>query len=274
MTNPFKTFRVLPFYGASHTVVEWELADDAEGAVYLYYSEAGVPGSWTILNPNLPETGRSGQYLVTLPFQDPFRFIYFRGLVDAGGPPETWLKGPAVTALDTLPRSEYFVVREIMRREYHSMKFAGNGLRAFHLIPREKGAAASNTDAETRQRLGPDCPASGLDGYGHLYAGGFYPPVQTWVRLTDAWQEDHKPRQDATGEDIESDHQFRLLAFPRPDEHHVIALIGTDQRFVLSQPMQPFYFRGMVPICWHVSVKLLERDDPRCRIPLPEPLPG
>lgn len=270
-TQPFKTFVVQPAYGFYRAAVNWELSPTVTGNVYFYRSESGLAGSWTLLNPNAPATGSSGQFLDNAMPGDNMNFIHYRGLVDDGGPPEGWLKGPDVTALDSLSRREYMLTREIMRREYQAMSGPyGNGLRALHYVPKTTGAAAPHTDPETGQVLGPDCPDAALKGYGTLWAGGFHPPVQTWVRLVTMTPQGRPDREDATGAYSKSDVHLRLLAYPKPDKGHVIVLPASDRRYVIGASVLPFFLRGAVPVFWEADASLLNNDDIRYLLPLPE----
>lgn len=269
----FSAFHVLPSYGPRETVVEWERAQGSTGNVYIARSETGVNGSWVVLNNGAPMTGLSGQITDTHQALDVFSIFYYRGVVDPGdgSAPATWPKGPSVTAFDTLARHEYFIVREILRREYLSMRGpAGQGIPAFHLVARQSGPQAANTDIETGQRLGPTCRDDPDAGYGKIWKGGYFPPVQTWVRMLQMDGEDPKYRNDAKGADPDGAVKFRFLAFPKVDEGHVIILPESDRRYTVLPPVERFFFRGIAPIAWEAKCAIIDRDDDRHKIPVPE----
>lgn len=270
--TPFKTFLVSPAYGRYTAAISWELAAGITGDVYFYRSESGLPGTWVILNPDAPATGSSGDYLDTTPAPLMFVPIYYRALVDPGGPPETWLKGPAITALDGYTRREYLISREILRREYRMMA-THNGLPMFHYIPKLDGDVASDVDIETRQILGPGCPEDPDQGYGGLWINRFHPPVQSWAMIMEMAPEDYKIRPEGTGDDPESNVTLRMLAFPKPGAGHMIAFPKSDRRYVIMDPIRRYYLRGAIPLLWECGAMLLDRDDARYRIQLPELLP-
>ena len=93
--NPFQTFKIVPFYGAGQAVIQWSLFLGLSGNVYFYRSDDGV--SWKALNPDTPATGISGEFLDPTVGSDPLNIVYYRGMVDPGGGPDTWMDGPAVT---------------------------------------------------------------------------------------------------------------------------------------------------------------------------------
>jgi len=270
--NPFQIFEVRPAYGRIEAVIRWKLAAGVTGDVYFYRSESGVPGSWELLNPDEPWALSEGEFLDTTPRADMFSFVYYRGLVDPGAPPEGWLKGPSIRATDTYARREYMIAREVLRREYNFMR-NHDGLRCFHLVQREKGAAAAGMDPETGQQLGPGCPDDPAQGFTTSWAGGFYEPVQTWAMFYQLSPKDHKLRDDAMGMDEESNVVLRLLAYPRPNLGNLIVFPESDRRYAVADPITPYYLRGNLPLIWEVNCQKLDDVDMRYKIVMPDLLP-
>jgi hypothetical protein len=240
------------------------------GDVFFYRSETGA-GGWTLLNPTSPAVGTSGTFLdLTAVNIDPFTIPRYRGLVDNGGAPETWLKGPIVSALDRITRKEYFLARAIIRREYRSFSGPkGNGIRAFHLVPKDSGTAIATHDSQTGQTLGPSCADDPDSGFGMPWQGGFHPPLQTWVHLFQVPAVRIEDRQDMTGENRSAIAHLRLLAFPKPEVGHLIVLPESDRRYVVNASIESFTLRGSIPLFWEVEGMLLERTDARSRLRMP-----
>lgn len=270
--NPFTTFEIAPAYGVYETAISWSLAAGVTGNVFFYRSETGVPGSWELLNPATPATGAEGTYLDTTPAPRMLVPVFYRGLVDPGGAPETWLKGPAVTSYDSYSRREYLLAREVLRREYRMMA-THNGLPIFHYATKWRGTAATGVDAETHQLLGPDCAQDPSSGFGGLWVGRYHPPVQSWCMVVNMMDEDQKIRPEAAGEDPEASIGLRLLAFPKPGREHLIVFPRSDRRYVITDPIRRFHLRGNLPLLWECNALLLDRDDARYRIRIPELLP-
>jgi hypothetical protein len=269
LMSPFSLFTISPAYGVYETAISWTLAPRVSGRVYIYRSESGTPGSWTLLNPDNGLEGTAGDYLDSTPALKMFVPIYYRGVVDPGGPPESWLIGPIVTALESTTRREYLITREIMRREYRMMA-SRNGMQMFHYVPKAAGTQATDADLETRQILGPACPGDSGSGFTSLYAGGFHEPVQSWAMIMQMDDDDHKIRPDATGEDPSSSVMLRLLPFPKPEHGHMIVFPKADIRYVIVDPIKRYQLRGSTPLLWEASAMLLDRDDERYRIRPPE----
>ncbi len=271
LANPFLEFRIAPCFGRNEVAITWQVAPGLTGTVLLYRSPDGVKGSWKLINEGMAG-GLSGQFVdFGQPNDDMFVIWRYRGVLDTGGPPEEWIPGPIVSPQESLSRSEYFITREIIRREYLSMSAErGNGVPAFHLIPKTGGVAVDHYDEETGQTTGVDCPDDPDSGFGTPWQGGFHPPLQTWVRIDAMEPWVLESRLDLTGDNRKANVNFRLLAFPRPDVGHLIVLPGSDRRYVISDPINSFYLRGAVPLFWEAKGLLLERTDPRCRIRMPE----
>ena len=270
LASPFAVFDLLPCYGHNEAVITWALQPGITGSVYFYRSETGV-GGWKLLNPTAGASGSSGSFTDSTAVNiDPFTIPRYRGMVDGGGAPSTWLKGPAISALDRLTRKEYFLTCNIIRREYRGMSGPkGNGIRAFHLVPKESGDPTRTYNPETGQILGPDCPDDAATGHGTPWQGGFYPPLQTWVHLFQVPATRLEDRQDLTGENRISAAHMRLLAFPKPEPGHLIVLPESDRRYAITSPIEVFMLRGSVPLFWEVEALLLERHDARAKIRMP-----
>jgi hypothetical protein len=265
MLGAFQIFNVWPTYGEATAQIEWKLADETpDGDIYFYRSRDGVKGSWELLNET-PASGREGLFIdPNLPQDNPLDFYYYRGMVDVGG---TFHKGVAVGALDRLGFKEYNLLRAAIRREYLHMR-RGSGVPAWHCIPRSFGTPAAGTDPDTGVKLADGCAGPDM-GFGEKYAGGFNPPVATRVWILQMQPRNRVQRPDATGSDAQEDVVLRLMAFPRPAEGHMIVLPESDRRYVIAEPIDRFFFRGIAPMFWECRGQLLDRRDPRHRLPIP-----
>ena len=272
MSNPFATFSVTPTYGSFRAVIDYKLAPGVGGDIYFYRSFTGT-NDWSILNPGQPMAAAAGQFADSDLVADFSPTVYYRGLVDPGGGEGSWLPGPAVAPFEQLLRRQRLGAAKILKLEYKAM--AGrksDGTRVWYYIPITDGETVTRFDAETGQLLGPDCPGSAEDGFGTPFKGGFLPPLQTWVRILSAAPMGNTTPAEATRTDEKADMIFRLLAHPRPREGHMIVMPLSDQRYVLKDPITPFYFPGTtVPIAWEAPARLLYPTDARQRI-VPPPI--
>ncbi len=173
---------------------------------------------------------------------------------------------PIVGMFDKLTRAEYGGVHKIIKMEYTRMR-AGNGLQAFHYLPLVEGEENPNYDTETGQQLIATCPDDG--SYGLPYLGGYGPPVQTWIELMQIGPEINVDKQDGKGADSTYNVRARMLAFPKPMINHLIVHPTTDNRYAVGERVQPYLFKGLIPISYDVELRLLNRNDQRYKVPVP-----
>ena len=263
----FNHFKVYPVLGEGTSNIEWEATEGAAGEVHLYRSELGTPGSWTRINQTAQPL--SGVFWDrTVPKDDAFAHHYYRGLIAPSADPTTWLRGESVSALDGLTRREHLMLKAILRREWRDM-VRGNGLEAWHCIPLDRGEPAAGVDPETGIRLKAPCPGDPAFGFGQDKAGGFGPPLLTRVRFLQIGGMGEVAREGEQGYDQEKQVMLRLMAFPRPRAGHMICLGASDRRYVLDDPIQPFWFKADHAVTWECPAKLLDRRDPRYLLPMP-----
>jgi len=276
MNTPFQLFTVEPTYGAFRAVINVRLAAGLAGDVYIYRALDGAT-EWKLLNPGAPLVLTAGGF-ISFGDEDLIADFsirpYYRGVLDPnGGDPSTWLAGPPVAPFEFINRRQQTRIQAIVKREYRAMSGRkGDGLQVVHLIPLEDGETVSRYDAETDQLLGPSCRNDPSDeGFGTRFVGGYYPPLQTWAKMTEASPEVDQPEQGGMTRQIQkADVGFRLLAHPRPAVGHLICLTRSDRRYVLNSPIKPYYFPGTdVVIAWEAGASLIENDDPRARLTIP-----
>lgn len=267
--NPFSIFKVYPDWGAGSARIEWEVTSGVVGEnIYLYRSPLGLPGTWERITPD-PQT-RAGTFVDTgVPRDDLHAFHYYRGLIADSDVEDTWLRGEAISALSTLTRREYHVIKTILRREWRDM-VRGNGVAALHCIAKESGELASGVDPVMRVTSAAACPGDTNYGYGQLFAGGFHEPVATRVRFLQIAKQADTDTEDATGARQDREVSLRLMAFPRPRKGHMIVLPDSDRRYVLTDSIQPFWFKAEYPVAWECKAMLIEQRDARHKLPSPD----
>ena len=268
MSMLFKKFRVIPRFGAFSATIEFELTEGFTGDLYFYRSLSGTT-DWVLLNPEAPVSAASGTFADTNLDAGFLTTPFYCGVLDpAGGGPETWIKGSVVAPYDFLTNLQRRRISAIVRREYRLMSGNKSGMRVLHLVPRDSGDAAYYYDAQTGQILGPGC--GGSDSYGKPFAGGYYPPVQTWALLFSADPRDKREGTEGGPEEESAGMKARLLAYPHPARGHLLCLPQSDTRYAVADPITPFFFPGTdVPIAWEVPLVRLDRTDPVYRLPLP-----
>ena len=271
MSSPFSSFNVEPAFGAFRAVINFTLKAGIIGDTYIYRSGNGVNG-WELLNPDSPLPAGTTSFADTDLVTRFERAPYYRGMVDPGGGPDSWLGGPPVATFQFLTARQRRGATAILKREFRKMSGAKTDASVvLHYIPLEDGEAARWYDPETGQIYGVDCPASETDGFGTRFQGGFNPPIQTWARMIQAAPIVENSGADAMRVNDSADLTIRFLSHPIPRKGHLIIFPQADRRYVVEGPITPFFFPGTtVPLAWESPVKLLEPTDDRHRIEIPE----
>lgn len=261
-TTPFLDLVVQPSYGSRNVLLSWTVSSCFPSLKYLVFRSVhnGAP-PWELITED---------YILTTQFIDEafvvdnrMQQVHYRlSAIDSDG---NEYDSPIVGMFDRLTRSEYGAIHKIMLQEYKRMR-SGNGLRVFHYSPLLEGEPNEAYDPETGQQLIATCPDDG--SYGLPFKGGYGPPVQTWVELMKVGPEINSDKPDGKGAITQYNLQARMLAFPKPMLNHLIIHPTTDNRYAVGEQVQPYLFKGLVPIAYDVTLQLLSRNDPRYKVPV------
>ena len=261
--NPFIDIVVQPSHGDRKVLVSWVLAQGfASLKVYVLRSvHNGAPPWVAISNSAVPGQSFEDDAFV---IDNRMQTVHYR-LVGVAAD-NTRYDSPIVGMFDKLTRAEYGGVHKMIKMEYTRMR-SGNGLRAFHYLPLVEGENNPNYDEETGQHLIATCPDD--DSYGLPYLGGYGPPVQTWLELMQIGPEINTDKPDGKGADTSYNVRARMLAFPKPMTNHLVIHTPTDNRYAVGEQVQPYLFKGLIPIAYDVQLRLLSRSDNRYKVPVP-----
>lgn len=264
----FRNVRIYPKHGNREAAITWELADGAPaGSVYVAFSSTGTKNTWAELNPDTPVASAIGFY------QDPTLFMnkgsadgFYRLLLIAGG--TDYLSEP-FQIMGDITRPEYGIIRAMIHQEFTQMRVT-NGFPVWHCIPREHGTPALSVDPDTGKQEGEECDVvdPAVRSYGMAFQGGFYAPVLTWMRVL-AHNEGLKDDPDKFSPEDMLKTSVRLMAFPRPARGHMIVDPTTDMRYLVGEEINPFRFRGVMPVAYNVTLEHLNQSDERYQFPLP-----
>lgn len=262
----FRSITVQPAYGRNKVVVSWALDPDYEaGDIYVYRSPTGIDKSedWELLNPDAPVNGVDFYTDLTLSDKNLFRHYHYRLLLDLNG---TYYDSPVMGMFsEDFNKTEYGALYTMRRREYLRMR-SGNGVRVIHAIPSSNGDKADNYDHEAEKQI---TACHDDESYGEEFQKGYKNVVQTWAEMLNAGPETNE-QTEGGGYDQKQQFNFRLLAFPKPESGHIIIFPNSDKRFLVENGVQPFLFKGHLPVAYQVPCSLLDRADPRHKIEIPD----
>lgn len=258
---------IVPSHGLRTAAVRWSVPPGHEGdQVYVYFSPAGVSGSWVLLT-STPVEGQTHWVDQDFVIRNKTTRGYYRVAMRAQD--GTIIDSDPAGIYEALSRQELGMLRLKIKQEVFEAR-SRNGLPMWHCIPRMSGELSDNIDPDTDQAVGVECPAAQDQSYGQRYKGGFYLPVLTWVRARATRFIAGKDRADNLGSEDDRRLRCRFLPFPELRPEHMFVNPQTDDRYVVDTNITPYLLRGVAPLAWEAELILLPRNDPRYRFPTPD----
>jgi hypothetical protein len=265
----FSSFNIQPSYGRESVFLTWTIPGYEDGDIYVYRSPTGIPvaDDWELLNENDPVQDVNFYADSTFYDKHDFRKWYYRLLlVHDDQEHDSPIVGMFFEALN---KTEYGLLYTMRRREFLRMR-QGNGVRVFHCIPSTTGPKAEAYNSISGKNM---AQCDNDDSLGTLFDQGFRTCFQTWAEISQAGPQQLEQLQDGAGFNEVQKFRIRLLAFPQPEQGHVIVLPASDQRFIVDGEIQPYLFKGFAPVAYDVQASYLSKSDPRHRLEMPTPLP-
>jgi hypothetical protein len=262
----FLGISVQPSYGKSDAIIRWTVdaeLESAEADYYVFRSPDGA-GDWERANSTAVED--AFEYLdVGFHYSSRIKVPHYR--VMAVLPDGSPVHSHTVGLFDSLRRSEYGACHYITRQEYRQIR--QSGIPVLHYIPKTRGEIAPNWDEELGKITGP-CDTPGKESYGQKYVGGYRDPFYTHILYTDTGPVVKMDREDGLGILDGDKVQARMLSFPRPEKGHLIVHPETDNRYMVTDVVKPYKFRGIYPVAFMTQLELLRREDPAYSVPTPD----
>lgn len=265
--NPFQSVTVQPAFGNMSCMITWSvLPQYSDAQFFIYRSPTGVALSddWVILNENNPVSGVSFFEDNLLTDQSKFRVYHYRILMEhASGE----FDSPIVTTFsEKLTKSQFGALYKMRRMEFLRMRH--NGVPVYHCIPSVDGEKSPAYNHYSGALAGVDCLAP--EAFGTWFANGFQTIIQTRAEITSVGAMNVKDDEKGAFLAEEQQFQLRLLGFPVPEVGHIIVVPYSDVRLVIEGDIQPFMFRGFLPVAYDAKASQLSKDDARYKLPLPE----
>lgn len=254
-------------YGSSTVLLEWTLDVPHEGyAVSIYRSPDGI-GDWTLITPEA--AGVTGGRFEDKSFRLPDmaqQLTYRLDLepVNSNGDVADVLHSVLATPSEylSLGARDRRTVRGMVMAEITRLK-RGAGVPCWLLAPLKNPTTRSVYEQLTGLRAAVGCKNDDAN-----LANYFTHPFQTWVQLK---QQVNRMERTQDGEGIEEEVKLtaRLPGYPVPRSYYLLVLPDSDRRFLLDTVQQAFLYRGVVPVCYDVSLIELNRTDPHYRLVMP-----
>ena len=254
--NPFLDIKVLPTYGDFSALITWRLSAGFERSTFSVYRSPDGINDWQLIGKEKGITS----------FRDPglapdgkLNETYYRVTLEKG---ELKAASDTVATFGTVPRREFAAARKIMELEVRQ-------LRHHHAVKVCKLRVTGNpcpicVDPDTGQVSG----SSMCDTCYHTgYEGGFWAPVDTFMRIEQRSQSVQVDSAEGAGSTDPTYDKARMLAFPFLEKNDLIVYPPADRRW-LVESCEIAYFNGKIPLIATLSLVLLRRTDVRYSFPI------
>lgn len=268
----FTSFTMQPVYGQQLVGLTWGVLPQFDGGEIFVYRSLSGNAPWDLLNEEgIPAAlGYWVDNVGALMGRKQLNVHYRLALEVKRVGATLVFDSEIINTATALPARQQRTISDMMRAEWQNM-YESNGVRAWLFAPLLKGIPVPGFDFQTKQMLSTGMQVAGKESYGEAYVGGYGQPMLTWIQLLGGGVQNFQRTQD--GMSIEAQPvKGRFLAFPRPLPDYLIVLPAQDDRYVVGRVIEPFLFRGLVPVGYEAALTLLPRTDARYKLPVP-PLP-
>lgn len=257
---------VQPSYGQGTVVLRWTTTQEfKDWGALVYRSPDGVT-SWELLNKDAEPVFTSEFLDAAMPWQPRLDRVHYRVNLESPDGKNT-IDGPPVGFFEQLSRTDFDTAARMIRGELKRISRKA-GVAMFHCVPLTHGVRNPYYDSVTWLNSSYECQNAKEKSYGLPFVGGYGPPVQTWVQLLNSHTE-RAQDDDLTGRSDVAVFSARVLSFPQPSLGHMFVHPATDDRYLVGEKVEPFSYRGLVPIAFNVELTLMRRADQRYGLPVP-----
>jgi hypothetical protein len=253
------TLYVLPNYYAGHTYT-WDVAKS--------FSD---PGPWTFIvqeNATGEEESEDGWTDLSEPltnlfsFQDTFKVLHSKDFLTVYRvvmtTPGGVYKSPSVGPYNQLPRTDFLLARDIMRRELLDMREYGGVPVNIWKKDVISDPCEECVDLVTGQVIDPDCPVCGGTGTKEGWNG----PYDGFGKFSP--RKSNKSINELTMEDVQL-FSVRILAYPFLIRNDLLVDMTSDRRYSIEKVESAFEMRR-IPIIYDLTVAELVPSDSRYRL--------
>lgn len=257
MAAPFLSVHIIPGY-VDGFVFTWELTRNfIDPAPWTFYVEQGpaVDGPWTVLSPGLVGVAIWADNLKRVFNKN--RVLFFRlRLVTT----EATYYSEVITPYGDLPRRDYLIVKDIMRREILQQQKL-SGVRAMLWCKSTWGTKCTAcVDPFTGDIMTSNC----ADCMGQGIVPPYHGPYEIWVTFS---TDQKNTEQSAEGAGLKQDYNWtvRMIGFPYVHDNDIILDIASDKRYIVDGVANELEIRR-VPVIQMIGVHELPVSDPAYKL--------
>lgn len=267
--QPFLDVSIFPSHARRTAIIAWTTIPALKQAEFYIYRKWDGGAEWELLNTT-PATGTTyADTTFSLQTKEQIPCYKILAIVDG----KEYIS-PEVALFAKAGRKAFGIAQNIIRAKY--LQARQDGLPVLYYPARKNGPMNASLDSVTGQRLAAACSSSNsLDpdddadnDYGTYYAGGYYRPFITFIRLMGAKLQRENRLDDGIYD--ESVQQTTFLAFPPVRTGDMVVDVATDRRWFVGESIKAELVKGIIPVGYTANLTLQAHNHPCYSVPIPD----
>lgn len=268
--SPYYEVNILPSHSKKTAIISWRVAKFLRPAEFYIYRKWDGGATWELLN----ETAVYGTTYADTTFniQNKTSVPHYKVLALLDGDE---YESPDVAVFAHTDRKAFGVAQNIIRSNY--LQARQDGIPVLYYPAITNGKMSSALDDVTGQRNSAQCvtdiDATGdtetedANDYGTYYAGGYYRPFITFIRLIGARVQRSNILDE--GKFDETVQNAKFLAFPPVRTGDLVVDVSTDRRWLVGPSITAHLIKSIIPVSYDAFLTLQATTHPCYDVPVP-----
>lgn len=267
--QPFIDVSIFPSHARRTAIIAWLTIPAIKKAEFYIYRKYDGGSEWELLNET-PATGTTYAD-TTFVIKNKNQTPHYKVLALLDG--KEYIS-PSVALFAKAGRKAFGIAQNIIHAKYIQARH--DGLPVLYYPAIKNGPMNSSLDAVSGQRVTAVCPQNNStdpdddsnNDYGTYYAGGYYRPFLTFVRLLGAKLQRESVLDDGIYD--ESVQKTSFLAFPPVRTGDLVIDVATDRRWFVGESIQAEMVKGIIPVGYTANLTLQAFNHPCYTVPIPD----
>lgn len=270
----FRDVRIFPSHYKNTAIIAWKVDPIIAEAEFYIYRKWDGGAEWELLNTS-PVVNDNVYADNTFNIKNKIQIPAYKLLAITSDGKE--YESEEVGLFTPVERKAFGIAHNITRATY--MQARQDGIPVLY-YPCIKNGKISDSLSDTGQREKAPCVANpDLDGtdvatdedYGKYYAGGYYRPYLTYVRLLGPRLVRETRLDEGLFDDAVQNAVF--LSFPPVRSGDLVIDVSTDRRWIVSNNIKTQTVKSVIPVSYEAVINLQEHNDPCYAVPIPDNYP-
>lgn len=268
----FRDIRIFPSHFKNTAIVAWQVDPSIADAKFYIYRKWDGGAEWELLNET-PVQGDNYYKDETFDIKNKVQIPAYKilAITGEGTTSEQEYESEEIGLFTPVEKKAFGIAHNIIRGLYYQARQDGIPVLYYPCI--KNGDTSEALDSDTGQRLKAPCVSGDGDteDYGEYYAGGYYRPFLTYVRLIGTRLVRETRLDDGLFDDSVQNAVF--LAFPPVRSGDLVVDVSTDRRWIVSNNIKTQSVKSVIPVSYETVINLQSHNDPCYAVPIPDNYP-